>query len=53
MYTKLTYMKTPYGDITCVYGKIHVTVMYMIIGLEITKLFYIEYYVLILLHEGI
>jgi len=42
MYTELTSMRIPYGEITYVYGKTHVTVVYVILRLEITKLSYIE-----------
>jgi hypothetical protein len=42
MYTKLTHMEIPYGEIICVYGKAHMIVMEMILKFEITKLSYIE-----------
>ena len=51
MYTKLTCMRIPYGEVICVYGKAHVTTVKVIFRLEIIKLsLYKECYVLILLH---
>ena len=42
MYTELTRMRISYKEITCAYGKTHVTVMYVIFRLEIIKLSYIK-----------
>ena len=42
IYTELTYMKILYEKITCDHEKAYVMVMYVILRLEITKLFYIE-----------
>jgi hypothetical protein len=42
MYIELTRMRILYGDITCIYGKAHMTVMYVILKLNINKLSYIE-----------
>ena len=42
LYTELTHKIIQYGEITYVYGKTHVTVVYVILRLEITKLSYIE-----------
>jgi len=42
MYTKLTHMINPYGEITCVYEKAHMTVVQVIFRLDVTKLSYIE-----------
>jgi hypothetical protein len=41
MYTELTHMKIPYGEIIYIYRKAHVIVMQVIFRLEITKLSYI------------
>jgi uncharacterized membrane protein YkvI len=41
MYTKLTHMEIPYGEIIYIYRKAHVIVMQVIFRLEITKLSYI------------
>jgi hypothetical protein len=42
MYIELTRMRISYVEITDIYGKAHVTVVQMILGLEITKSSYIE-----------
>jgi hypothetical protein len=41
IYTELTHMRISYAKITYVYGKAHVTVVWVILRLEITKLSYI------------
>ena len=41
IYTELTHMRISYAKITYVYRKAHVTVVYVILRLEITKLSYI------------
>jgi len=42
MYTELFHMRIPYREITYVFRKVHVTVVYMILRLEINKSSYIE-----------
>jgi len=44
MYTELTCMRILYRDITCVYGKTHMTIVQVILTLEITELSYIMLY---------
>jgi hypothetical protein len=42
MYTELTRMRIPCGEITDVYKNIHVIVVEVILRFEITKIFYLE-----------
>jgi len=42
MHTKLNRMRILYVEIIYIYGKAHVTVVYVILRLEITKSSYIE-----------
>jgi hypothetical protein len=42
IHTELTCIRISYGEITCVYGKVHMTVMWVIFILEITKLSYVK-----------
>ena len=42
MYIEQTCMRILYGEITYVHGKVHVTVVQVILRLEVTKLSYIE-----------
>jgi len=46
MHIKLTRMRISYGAITYVYGKAHMTIVYVILRIEITKLSYIENFML-------
>jgi len=42
MYSELTQIRISYGEIICVYGKAHMTVVLVVFRLEITKLSYIR-----------
>jgi hypothetical protein len=42
MYTELTHIRIPYGEITYLYEKAHVTVVKVILRLEITNLSYMK-----------
>ena len=42
MFIELTCIRILYVEITYIYEKTHVTIVYVILGLEITKSFYIK-----------